>query len=756
MPDWSPVDLLPGLYVGLLFLGLAAALRRWYDPAPAPVLAVFGLAVAVLFGEALFAGRVLLPLDSVRGQVPFTDFPPVEPHGNLLQGDLLQLVTPSLAAVREAFSAGRWPLWNPRAGAGMPLLADPQSQALQPLALLGLPFPWHRAAGVIAALRVLLALTFFYLWLRRQRLGSGPALAGAFAYGLGGFTLLWVGWPLANSAALLPLLLYGSSRYAQEAGRRDLLLLGIGALALLLGGHPETVILALALAAAFFLAELSRRPAGERLPRLARAGLALAVAASIAAVALLPALDLLPRSLRVARGDLRSAPDPGGDALARRWLPLAVPNAYGNNRFAAYWGASNTNEDAGGFAGTATLLLALAGLAARRRLPGERLALGVAAACLVWLALPAFFSLPAAVASRRVLLLWLACLAYLGACALERFRKGELRRPPLLAAAAALAAVVVWGSLAHANPEDPGRLEVVRIGWLHWHLRFLVAATLLLALPRWGFLRRAAAAGIAVLVAAELLLAHGPANPPMPRQLVRPVNEPVQALRVALVNDPQGGRIAALGRAFPPNLASLYELSDARVYNPMAPAGYLAHLAPIIASWNSEIPELGSPEHPLYAELGVRYLLAAPGERLPSPWRLVVDHTAASIHERPDARPRLFLADPDRNSRLRLIHLGAQQITARGRSGGIPRRLASNLYQDGGWRMLLRKLSHPTGTQGPFLAAGLPPGRWRIDLLYRPRPFLWGCLLAALGVAAAAVLWVPPPSRRHGESRMGA
>jgi hypothetical protein len=748
MPDWSPVDLLPGLYVGLLFFGLAAVLRRWYDSVPAPVLAAVGLAVAVLFGEVLFAGRVLLPLDSVRGQVPFTDFPPVEPHGNLLQGDLLQLVTPSLAAVREAFSAGRWPLWNARVGAGMPLLADPQSQAFQPLALLALPFPWHRAAGVIAALRVLAALTFFYLWLRRQRLGSGPALAGAFAYGLGGFTLLWVGWPLANSAALLPLVLYGSSRWVQEGGRRDLLLLGIGALALLLGGHPETVLLALALASAFFLAELSRCPAAERLPRLGRAGLALAVASAIAAVALLPAIDLLPRSLRAARADVRSVPN---SDLAKRWLPLAVPNAYGNNRFAAYWGASNINEDAGGFAGTATLLLALAGLAARRplqiKLPGERLALGVAAACLVWLALPAFFGLPAALASRRILLLWLVCLAYLGACALERFRKGELRRPALLTAAAGLAVIVVWGSLAHAHPEDPGRLEVLRIGWLHWHLRFLVAATLLLALPRWGFLRRAATVGIAMLIAAELLLAHRPANPPMPRHLVRPVNDPVQALRVALINDPRGGRIAALGKAFPPNLASLYELSDARVYNPMAPAGYLAHLAPIIASWNSEIPELGAPDHPLYAELGVRYLLTAPGESLPPPWRLVLAHGAASIYERPDASPRLFLADPGGSSRLRLLHLGPQQITARGRSGGTPRRLASNLYQDGGWRMLLRGLAHPTGTQGPFLAADLPPGRWRIDLLYRPRPFLWGCLLAALGFAVAAALWVPPPGR---------
>src|SRR6185436_20187043 len=147
MADWSPVDLLPGLYAGALAILLWSALRRWYDPLPGRILAVFSLVLLVLFGPVLFGGKLLLPLDNLRGQVPFRHLPPVEPHGNLLQGDLLQLVAPSLAAVRTAFGEGRWPLWNPLVGSGMPLLADPQSQALQPIALAALPLPWWRAAG---------------------------------------------------------------------------------------------------------------------------------------------------------------------------------------------------------------------------------------------------------------------------------------------------------------------------------------------------------------------------------------------------------------------------------------------------------------------------------------------------------------------------------------------------------------------------------------------------------------------------------
>ena len=121
----------------------------------------------------------------------------------------------------------------------MPLLADPQSQAFQPIALAALPLPWPRAAGVMATLRVLLALTFSFLWMRRQGLGEAPALAGALAFGLGGFLILWLGWPMANSAAWLPAVLYGLVRCRQEGGRRDFLLLSLATFALLLGGIPK-------------------------------------------------------------------------------------------------------------------------------------------------------------------------------------------------------------------------------------------------------------------------------------------------------------------------------------------------------------------------------------------------------------------------------------------------------------------------------------------------------------------------------------
>lgn len=615
MTAWTPVDLLPGLYTGALAILLWSVARRWYDAVPARVLAVFSVVLLILFGPVLFGGKLLVPLDNLRGLTPFHHLPEVEPHGNILQGDLILLIQPSLAAVRIQLGEGRWPLWNPWVGAGMPLLADPQSQALQPIALATLPLPWPRAAGVMAALRVLLALTFSFLWMRRQGLGEGPSLAGALAFGLGGFLILWLGWPMANSAALLPAVLYGLVRCRQEGGRRDFLLLSLAMFSLLLGGHPETILYALGLC---LICDVKRT------------ALALVLAGALAAPALLPFVDYLPQTLRASR-EL----NPQRGDLAQHWLPIAAPNAYGNSRYVDYWGLNNTNEDAAGFSGTVTLLAVLLALWAGRRFPQERLFLAVAVLCLLLLS-------PWGPGTRRLLLPLALSLSYLGACTLERVRLGEVRRWTVILAAAALGAVIVWGYLGQPD----GRLESLRMGSLHWQGRFLILGTLLLVFGRG---KRWTAPAAALLIAAELLVFHLPANPPMPQRLANVPNAPIRFLQDNLGEH----RMAALGRSFPPNTPLLYGLSDARVYNPMAPAEYLDRLKPILAGWWGEMPELryrGKKDTRYYRDLGVRYLLTDPGVRLPlhlafrdrDGWIYEIPHPRM-VNREPVYRPRAFL-----------------------------------------------------------------------------------------------------------------
>jgi hypothetical protein len=737
MAAWSPVDLLPGLWAGVLVLLLREALRRWYDRVPDRVLAAFGLALILLFGPVLFGGQLLLPFDNLRGHAPFKALEPAEPHGNLLQGDLIELVSPSLAAGRKVLDGRRWPLWNPWVGAGMPLLADPQAQLFQPLQLLGYPLPWMRAAGVVAALRVLCALVFTFLWMRRQDLGLGPALAGAFAYGLGGFVLLWVGWPIANAAALLPLVLYALALVRQRGERRDGFLLALGGFSLLLAGHPETVLYALGIAAAVLVAQTfdtsDGAPRDLRLRRLRSALGALAIAGLVAAPVLLPTIESLPDTLRADR--LETSSPPGSGTLAQRWLQIAAPNAFGNSRFVDYWGLSNTNEDAAGFVGTATLLAALLALGARRRFPLELLFLGVAVLCLILLGVP--------LGSRRLLMPLAFSLSFLGACTLERLRQREgFRWPVVLAAAAVLGAVIVWGTWAHPHPDDLERLAVLRFGWLHWQMRFLILATLLLAFARGRWMPPV----FTLLVAAELLLAHRPANPPMPARLALPVPPAVRFLQDNL----EAGRMAALGRAFPPNLPLLWELPDVRIYNPMAPKAWVEHTAPVTTGWWGELPEWGKPRHSLYARLGVRYILTDPEVMLRPPLREVFADGDARIWEVPSPRPLLFLSSETGASlTIQEPKLGAPAVPQWLRATTDlldERKLETAVFQDGHWSVLADgRLLPNEATDGPFVAARLPAGTRRVDVLYRPGSFLLGCLLAALGLATGVAAYTRPP-----------
>src|SRR4029453_8081809 len=281
------------------------------------------------------------------------------------------LIAPLQTQTRAAWSTGRWPLWNSAMGAGMPLLADPQAQALQPPRLPGLPCGIERAAAVTAALRLLVALVFGFLFFRRLELRPSAALFGAVAYGLGGFIGLWLGWPIANAAALLPFALWAVVAVCARGARRDGAALVVALASILLGGQPESVAYALSVLAAFAVARLYRVERSRRAGALRRLAACAVLALGLAAPVLGPTFELMPRTLRAAeRGAMETGAAPWSERALHRWLPVPAPNAFGNGRYGdpsgvVYWGESNTNEDASGFAGTFALLLALAGLGAR-------------------------------------------------------------------------------------------------------------------------------------------------------------------------------------------------------------------------------------------------------------------------------------------------------------------------------------------------------------------------------------------------------
>ncbi len=754
MTSWQLADLAPGLYVAALAWALDRLLRRFADPVPARVWGATALLLTLFLGPALFCGRILLPLDNLRGQVPFLANPPTTPMGNPLQGDLLTLVAPLQAQGRAAWAQGRWPLWNGAMGAGMPLLANPQAQALQPLALLALPFAIERAAAVTAALRLLVALAFGFLFFRRLGLRESAAFFGAVSYGLGGFLGLWLGWPIANAAALLPLGLWAVAGVIASGARRDAAALVVALASILLGGQPEAVLYALGVIAAFATLRLRRAPRDRRAGTLRRLGACAALALGLAAPVLGPTLELLPHTLRAAD---RAQPAPAahasawGERAVLRWLPIAAPNAFGNGRYgdasgAVYWGEANTNEDASGFAGTLALLLAVAGLGARPRFAHERFAWALLLVSLALLAAPPpierllqgspLWRLSASGHHRLLLVVNLA-LAWLGACGLERAARGGLGWRRLAAAAALLGGLLAWGTLAHAHPAHPESLAVLRLGWLALQGKLLLAGVLLAL----GAARlRPARALLVTLLAGELLMAHVEANPSVPKSDFPPASPALDFI----ASQPGGGRMAALDQALPANLAALWGLRDARLYDPASPAGYARLVRPLGEPGGARPQEFRAEDHPLYDALGVRFLLAEPERALHGDLVLLYAEADAWVWERPRAGGvvRLLPPDPADGARLASRELGPQRLQA---SVAIetPRAIAAAMLDDGNWRLLDE--GKPVSTRAPLIAARLEAGRHRLELIYRPAIFLRGLALAALALAAALAWFLLPP-----------
>ena len=810
MSDWTISDLLPGLYVFLLGAGLAAILQRFYDAVPWRILAIFGVVLILLFGTVLFGGGVLLPLGNLVGFAPFRQLPLPDPPTLALQGDLVHQITPWTLEVRRAFAEGHWPLWNVRAGAGMPLLGDPQTQVLQPLVILAYPFPITAAVGITAALRVLFALIFSFLLLRRLGLGEATALGGSLAFGLGGFLILWLGWPMANCAAWLPVVLYGIARCEDDrCCRRDLLLLFLATLGLMLAGHPEVMLYALGFAGLFLIDRVRRLGGipGRRL--LVRCGLTMALAGAIASPMLLPAIEYLPRTERAAivaatmppisLGELwRDLQRPEirelwGKRALERLLPIVAPRAYGDHNY--YWGDGNVIDSGGGFVGSAALLAAFVALfprRGRRRFPLEGLALLVLIVALLLVAQPPgldrlMVRVPILGATfvhqtHRILILISFCLAVLAVFEAERRWRGEGSRWPVVVGAAVLAALVIWGYRAHPNPQDPSLLADFRNQMLATHLvsLALAAALLLLKLPgRWG---RAVPWLFCGLIAGELLLVHGPALPPAPRRLAYPVTPPLRFLQENLGDF----RMVGMGKdVLPANFALVYGLNDVRIDNPSLPEDYAATTWPL----RREPPHLfARPRHPLYDLLGVRYVLAEPGTNLPL--RLVLQDPAVWIYTRPGALPRLFLPeravvyrggpwwdwleanrDFARRSLVASIPGGAadwralsprqsvldvsipepERVHARAHLAE-PRLLASSVLQDGHWHLLVDGKPHPSLlADGILVGAWLPAGEHRVDLLYRSGLFLLGLVLAALALITAVAWWVPKPGPKKSD-----
>ena len=218
--------------------------------------------------------------------------------GLLYFRDLIQNFYPWRRFWAAEISQGRWPLWDPYAGSGVPFLANPNNLSLYPPAWLPAVLPFDLAFNWLIIGTWLAAEAGAYRLARVLGLGCVPALLSALAWGGCGFLISALNLPnVLVSAAACPWVAWGAVKVARRGAARDAAALGLAVAVCIMGGEPMTLGVALACAALI----LAQTPPAAALPArkrwkaaLAAGGLALLLSAPL----LLPALQFVRLSER--------------------------------------------------------------------------------------------------------------------------------------------------------------------------------------------------------------------------------------------------------------------------------------------------------------------------------------------------------------------------------------------------------------------------------------------------------------------------
>lgn len=775
------------VYAAAAAAALAAA-SRWVLPIRLRAAVALAAAPLLFTGRATWTGGVYAPVDILYHAEPFLSLRDAAlgapsraaafSERTPLLSDVVCSSIPWHAAVRDAISHGRVPLWNPYLLSGEPLLAAQQAAALHPATWIGLLIPLPQAWTLQMSLRLLAALLAAYLLMRDLDCSELASLAGAAAWAFSDFVVFWLGFSVTNAIAPFPLLALGLRRLARDADRRSAALTAAALVLIVLGGHPEMLLFAVTAAGAWFLFALRRAPRPGR-----SVGLSLvagAVALGLTAVQLAPLAEALPQTWESAWREAVYAPmkksvEPV--ASVRRAAVLVLPFAYGvsgRSRLAEGFGTP------GAYAGALVLPLALCGLLGGRRAPrGALAALGLLGAAL-WARLAGVTDALARLPLFRIGILdyfVFACvfaLAVLAALGMDRLVRGEGRAAFLAGAALAAAAIVALFAERRPWLSALGMPDAYARSRLAWELGPLAAAAAAVALGRRRGAALAAAAVLGVLLVSRTAEAGG-VYPTLPADAFYPKLPVLDAI-------PRGtpGRLVGLGPTLVPNAATVYGVEDARGYESMT-------LRPLmethelwsrpLGAWFNVVEDL---RRPLLAFLNVRWAVVPSGTPPPPGWTVRSRTPGADLLENRGALPRAFVPpllrlEPDRLERLRqlqsitdfwqrgivseLIDLGTAREWFHNGEASVsiasyapqsmtlvvearaPAVVATSIPAWKGWRatvdgtpVRLLTFNHA------FLGIEVSAGRHEVELRYLPVGFVAGLVVSVATLAAAALI----------------
>ena len=766
------------IYAASVALTVALA-RRWIGDVPRRLALALALLPLVFTGKAMLLGELYGPADLYRADEPWRRVPGPEPVNPILS-DLAFANLPWRAAVRDALSNGRPPLWNRFVLAGSPLLGTGQAAVLHPATWLGIALPVALSFTFSCTFTLFLALLSAFLFFQDFRLSARAALTGAVGWAFSTYVLFWIGWSVGPATATFPLLLLGLRRLAREPSRGAI---GLTAAALWLsfcGGHPESFFHCVAAGAVYFVWELfPRRGRGAAKAVVAAAGAGL-LAFLLCGPQLFPLLEAIPHSAeyRHRRERIMDGESTQSVPLAEsveRLLPDILPFAHG------IYGKSpvDPRRDPGsglplGYAGA--VLFPLAALAFARR-PEERGRAIFAAFALAGLAYGASApvlmdmtqSLPGFALALNYRLVFLAGLGLSGLAAFgvqSLSDPAAVRRLAIVAGGVAAALAVIF---LIARPSFAARS--LSPGFVSRNLLFELVPLLLLAIGAALGRRlptRVQECALVCLVIQRWLEMQG-TYPTLPAGSLAS-NLPTLAA-IPLGSDP--ARVVAAGSMFRPNGSALYKLEDVRGYESLV----LDRIADTFPFWSTPQPasfnRVDDLSRPFLSLLNARWALAVPNDAAPPGWSEQVRGADLAVFENTRALPRAFVprrlrreGDPrrtleamaretdfadtawlsgaegveERNGEARILSRGAGPDLVVSVDADSRVFVATSLPDWPGWMAESGGERLPTETVNhAFVGAWIPAGRHAVRFSYRPASWNLGLLSFAAGIAAAVV-----------------
>ncbi len=582
-------------------------------------------AICILLHESLFFGRGLVPVDGITAYEPWRSELGRSVSNRLLADQFLELL-PQQQFLHDHIVRGDLPLWNPDLACGLPHVASMQSAPFFPINLLLAPLDPFASRGLAALVKLFLAGLFTFLYVRRLGTSRSAATLSALAFAFSGFMIVWLGHPHSNSAMWLPLLLYlieGEFSAADRCdgppprGRPVRAWLGFSLAygAMVLGGHPPTIIHVSAVVGVYFSFRVfSRRSDGISGRRLARFGAAVACGSLLASVQLLPFLEYTHYSSAAASAAAlgRSSAHLPPPALISFLLPyVAGSPVTGFEHLAGHLDILRVHNFNGrtGFIGVTTLYLGLLAIVLRRERIVIFYALLAFAALCVIVGLPPLPRLIGAlpllrnIDHTRLLLVVGFAGSVLGGLGLDRLGSATAQHRR------SVAFVVTWLAIS------------ALLGWLWLRLRpalgqpeafafvarqvavFLAAlAVVTLTTLATGGKQWARGICLAALTLEMLWFAHG-YNPSIERSRYYPETPGIRRLR----EDDSVFRIIALDKVLPANTGLVFGLQDVRGRDYMTVRSYEELIRGQAGdfqfmNWTSEMPAATS-------LLNVKYLV---------------------------------------------------------------------------------------------------------------------------------------------------